>query len=671
MNEFLSAEGGAAEPVRRQAHLDWAAAARSAGLDLTGFDPDAPLDRRIGWAVGAGLLIACVYARFSSKHQHSTGDQVRANVEYAARNRMYVPPEFVCVDEAVKGCRAQRAGVDRIKAVLAARLAGVLLVFKASRLFRKAYEGYRLIQEEIVEEGLRAVSTSQGIDTASKGWKSQIQLFGLMDEALLDTIADFVREGHIGLFKKGYTTGAVGIGLKRVEVPDARPTNRGLPRTRPAVDEPAAELIRRHADLLLDGMPVAEGVRRWRQEGGPADPRSGTGQMSRGPYVRLFTNPRLTGQFEYGRKRNAWSSKRDYTRQIPQPDSAVVTIRCEDLRILSDETSARLQALFADRKTGPRTPRPGREHALWDLVTDVFYCGDCGHRFYVGGANGRGMRCPTPDCPNRVIVAREPAVRAVAAGLVGLVTADPNLVDRVVAGAAEAATAPDDLGRRVEDLERRDRALSRKIADLLDLAGEGSDFDRVERNAAIKAASAERASVRVDQTVVQEQARSRRPITAAAVTAALANLDHVLQAGAAGDLGGDMAYKAADVFRRLVSGRVTVEAVARPGRKKAVVQGRFTSDLIRVVADTIGSQIPDDSPTGEVTVWLREPPRLDASGAEVRRLYEDEQLGFRAIAKRMGIGCGNVYQAYLRYYEQRGEPSPPRRPRGRRSAQPA
>ncbi|HVK08844.1 MAG TPA: recombinase family protein, partial [Gemmataceae bacterium] len=493
----LPTAGAAVEAVRRQAHREWQAAARQAGIDLTGFDPDAPFEHRVAWAVQAGLLVAALYARFSSKHQHSTADQVRANVEYAARHRMYVPPELINADEAAKGRRVRRDGLDRLRAILAARLAEVMLVFKASRLFRKAYEGYRLIQEEVVEEGLRAVSVSQGIDTTSRGWKAQIQLYGLMDESLLDTIADFVREGHVGLFKKGFTTGAVGIGLKRVEVPDARPTNRGLPRTRPAVDPPVADLIRRHAAWLLAGMPVVEGVRRWRRENGPADPRSTTGTMSRDAYVRLFTNPRLTGRLEYGRKRNQWSSKRDYTRQVVQPDGAVVTVHCEDLRVLPDDQFYALQRLFAGRKTGPRPPRDGKPPVLWNSVTDVFVCGRCGHRLYVGGAHGLGMRCPTPDCPNRAIVNRKAAVLAVCSKLTDLVRADGDLVDRAVAAvAALDAATPDDARGRIADLERKDRTLTRRVADLTDLSGEGTDADRAEIKAKIRAVQAERAGVR-------------------------------------------------------------------------------------------------------------------------------------------------------------------------------
>ena len=395
----LPMQGAAGDGLRRQAHQEWLEAAKKAGLDLTGFDPDAPLEQRV-WALQARLAIACIYARFSSKHQHSTADQIRANVVYAAGNGMYSPPELICVDEAEKGRRVRRDGLHRLKLILRARMASVMLVFKASRLFRQAYQGYQLIEQEVVEEGLRAVSVSQGIDTEDKKvWKAQIQLYGLLADLLLDAIADHVREGQIGLFRQGYVTGALGVGFRREVVPGAPLTNRGLPRTRAALDSAAVELIRRHADWLLQGMPLTEGVRRWRAAGGPADPRSSTGKMTYAAYRRLFTNKRLIGVWEFGRKRNYWSTKKDYTRQKPQPDAEVTTVTREDLRILPDEVFFPLEKLILTKQTGSRGPRKAKEHDLHDLVIGVFVCRHYRRRLSYGRGPRPGDALPRAGLP--------------------------------------------------------------------------------------------------------------------------------------------------------------------------------------------------------------------------------------------------------------------------------
>ena len=76
----------------RAAHEWWIDAARKAGIDLSGFDPAAPLAERIAWAIQAGLEIAAVLSRFSSKLQHSTTAQVQHNVEYAGKAQACTPP---------------------------------------------------------------------------------------------------------------------------------------------------------------------------------------------------------------------------------------------------------------------------------------------------------------------------------------------------------------------------------------------------------------------------------------------------------------------------------------------------------------------------------------------------------------------------------------------------
>ena len=99
MQYELPAAGAANEELARSADQWWLAAAARAGIALDGFDPAAALPQRIAWAQGAGLDIATVLSRYSSKLQHSTESQVQANIEFAARQRLYTPPELICVDE--------------------------------------------------------------------------------------------------------------------------------------------------------------------------------------------------------------------------------------------------------------------------------------------------------------------------------------------------------------------------------------------------------------------------------------------------------------------------------------------------------------------------------------------------------------------------------------------
>ena len=653
----------------------WQDAARECGINLEGFDPNASLSDRIAWALRAGLVIATIYLRHSTKLQHSTEDQARENVVWGARNGMYVPPEFVSTDEAVTGKSLRRDGLERMKAILSTRHATVLLVYKVSRLFRQAFKGFQLIQEEVVEAGLRAVSVSQDIDTDDKkGWKLKINVHGLLDDMLIDAIADHVRIGQVGLFQNGYTTGAIGVGYRRKEIPNAPLTNRGLRRTAPEVDPEVAKLIQKHACLLLDGMSLKDGLRRWIAEGGPCDPRSPSRHMTYSSYRRLWSNIRLTGRWEFGRRRNEFSTKRNYVRQIEQPDSKVVSVHVEDLRILDDETFQALQSMLTGLKSGPRGPRKIKPKQLWDITTDLFYCAHCSQpdnlvRYYHAGANGMGMQCKNGDqCPCRSAVRREDAVRSVCCELAGLIRRDTELTEQVICRSCELDSVGDDsLRTEIASLESSVAALNRKIEDLFELAGMGSDDDRKDVRARIRSAQSQRGEQQTQLASLKKVLnRTTSTITPDAVRAILAEMSTLLLNAATGQLGEESVYKALAIMKSLTGGQIMVQVDRREGRKQTNVRGVFRTHLVRAVKEQADMHDTTPSEGEEVTVWLREPPLIDALADRVHHLIDIERLSHRDTAKRLcleghKVNSGNVWYSYRRYYEMQGQ-TPPKVP---------
>ena len=93
----LSSTGAAGDEFARMVHDVWVDAAEEAGIDLSRFDPTAPLVERIAWASGVGLDVAAVYTR-SSRRRQSVGNQVRECVAVAASSRAYVPLELVVTE---------------------------------------------------------------------------------------------------------------------------------------------------------------------------------------------------------------------------------------------------------------------------------------------------------------------------------------------------------------------------------------------------------------------------------------------------------------------------------------------------------------------------------------------------------------------------------------------
>lgn len=658
----------------------WKEAAIRAGIDLSVFNPQATLPDRIKWALASGLMISTFYGRFSTKLQASVPDQARACAQYAAAHQMYLPPEYCFCDEATGGRKLRREGLDLVKDVLRQRQANVLVVFKVSRLFRQPYQGFQFFQQELVEEGLRGISISQGIDTADmRSWKPLMQLHGMMDDLLLDAIGDHVREGLKGIFNQGHTVGALPVGYKRIEVPGAPPTKLGKPRTMPGVDGDVADMIRQHFTWIRDGMTISQGLRRWVNAGGPCDPRSSTGRMSYSAYHRMLLNPCYIGRWEFGRKKNQWSSKRDYTLQTTQSADKVQVRQVDELRIVSDELFLEVQQRLSALISGPRGPRQPKKLELWDVVVDCFVCPRCnGDRYYIAGANGLGMRCKHGVlCPLTSNVNRREAVLAVCDVLAKRLQSDRTLVCEAIAkartmgGDGDAALAKENV-----DLDRKIRQLAGKLDDLHDLAGTGSDVDRAETKAKILSARSER------DTLTHRQIQVRKALngTVSAVTdeslkAAMAEIHDVMVAAARGDLGDEGVMKAARIFRAMTGGRIEVHVDQRAGRERTTVRGVFQLQLVDSIAQSMGMNIPMELGTGDpakedvspqrAEVWLRELPRMDRIASEVRRLYEEEGLGFRTISKLLGIGCGNIYQSYLRYYQMQGLSAPPRRPRGR------
>ena len=666
----LPVEDAADPALQKEAHCLWVEQADKAGVDLTGFDISAPFSARAAWAAAVGLAIGVGYSRYSTQKQGSTADQIRAVVQYAARHGIYTPPEFLCVDEAVKGRTQDRPGLNRAKLILAQHLATVFLVFKLSRLARMVHKAIEFFRETLVDNGLRGIAISDGIDSNDKKiWRLQTALKGAMDEELLDVIGDHVREGLVGIFLKNWTTGALPVGYVPKEVPGAPKTRRNLPRMMPFVDETTAAKIREHYQLVADGHDLTACWKKWRAEGGPVDPRSTTGQMSYTAYMRLLQREAYTGRWQFCRKRNSWSGKGDLT-QVPQPTEEVQVFVCDELRIVSDELFMKVQARLKSQATGPRIRHIKTCRQLHELVIGLFYCACChGRRFYMTGANGLYMKCSNPDCPAPAMVHRPRAVAAICSALVELFK-DAGFVDTVMASfAALTDTDRDSLDQRIVQAERKLRQLANKLTDLEELLGVGTDDQRRQRKDQIKAVAAEHAAAEAELAALRRQrgGGTTQVVTREQVMLEIEDLLGVLNDAAAGNLGPDVGHLAAEIFRRLVGGQILVHAKQRGGRKDWVVTGTFTPDLISPVRQKLNADTAPPSPSEPVQVFLVPPPFVDTIAEEVHTLYDIDNIGFRIINRTLEnkyghkIGTGNICAARRRYYEMQGLPVPPAR----------
>lgn len=205
--------------------------------------------------------------------------------------------------------------------------------------------------------------------------------------------------------------------------------------------------------------------------------------------------------------RNRFVNKTDSIIQEEQPENQVRFYNDESLRIVSDELFHAVQTRLNALKSGPRGPRKKLNPQLWDVVTHVFVCGSCGgQRLHVCGSKNDGMRCPDSDCRAPGMVNRRAAVLAIVDKIECMVQDDDDLQQMI-------ATACVDLGQHdqqaveasIAQINARIARTGSQISDLQELAGEGSETDRAETKARIRAARAERSGLEQERSVLARQ----------------------------------------------------------------------------------------------------------------------------------------------------------------------
>ncbi|MFN3150481.1 recombinase family protein [Bremerella sp.] len=661
-------QGPSPEGERSQlVHSQWREEARKQGFPTDWLDPADSFETRVCKARENGFLIGTIYTRYSTKMQSSTEDQIHSCVAYAVKEKIYCSPELVFTDEGVKGNRVRRVGLERMKQALKERKADVLLVFRVSRLFRHQFHGFRLFQQDVVAKGLRAISVTQNIDTADKHtWKLLVQINGMADEMLLDATAAHVRAGLKGVFHNGYALGALPIGYRAKELPDAPTTKRGHLRTAPEVDPEVAELIRQHYQWIREGMTIQEGRRRWIEQGGPVDPRTPLKQISYQAYHRMLRRLMYTGRVTWGKTRSEFNDELDYVVQVPQPEDQIEAYHDEDLRIVSDELFFAVQEILAKAKKGPRGPRKAKVPKLWDLTTELFFCDQCGERFYVAGTDAQAMQCRQRTlCKNSSTVRRDQSVLAIAEVIGKVIRDEPRLIDEMFEAASGLhATAEGDFDAQLQAKKQAIQSAKRRVEGLLELVGEGTPEDQAETKARLKAERLRRSTLEqelVQLTRLRDQAN--REITREEIAKAMLSFPETLIKAAKGDLGQDAVRKAFYLLKLLTGGKIMVKCTRRHNRQAKVVQGTFELQLGAAIGVAIDHAMPGDGPTKTISIYLRKPPKLERIADRAKQLVIDEKRSYVEVAKILKqegekVNRRQVWAAVDRWYEMHGLPKP-------------
>ncbi|WP_164545065.1 recombinase family protein [Antribacter gilvus] len=251
-----------------------------------------------------------------------------------------------------------------------------LVVWDLDRLARDPRDLEDAI-EAVERYGARIVSaTASAVDLATEGGQMQARMMIIMANKSSADTARRVKRWHAGVAKTGAPVGG------------RRPF--GFEADRVTHNAREAELVRRAAQEVIDGVSLHEIARRWEAEGVPTV----LGGPWRHTSVRqILRNPRLAG----------W---RTYKGEVMTDDAGGPLSGTWD-PILDEDTFVRVRTVLAPSESGPIARRGARHQ----LLSGIVRCGRCTGKMYAQAIkNGRfNYACRgRTDLPHVVSVAGKP-----------------------------------------------------------------------------------------------------------------------------------------------------------------------------------------------------------------------------------------------------------------------
>lgn len=597
---------------------------------------------------------AAIYARYSSRFQHSIDDQVRVCREWAERNGIEV--KHVFSDQAITGKSSRRTGLRELHAALAENKVDVVIIFTTNRLYRKMYRSLQFVEEEIVDRNKRCVFVQSGIDTAdTDDWRQRLQMYALIDEFLVQTIAKHVQAAHEGLLLQVRVFGTVTFGYSGDPI-EGVTTRLGRPARRLIIDPVTSVWVKKVFDWFTRlRLSIAAIVRRLNAEGCPLPPRSSARRWTRTGVRRLLTNARYIGDWAYGTTKSVWNNKESYSRQVDREDP-IRTLQIEELRILDEVTWANAQerlhhlAEHAGRRSidGDRQSRPL-------ILNGLMLCAEHKRPLYVGGTHGRYMFCR--GCQEAAepflfsMLPRQLTVQLVCEKLADLVLGDEELVAECIDQCQQQidGLAQPDL-QRLDELRRKVARQTSNIQFILEAPGE-TDEDLEENRSRIEQLRSSRASTQREIAEIEAQidAPKRLP-TVKEIRDELARLAEIFRGAAESEDPEELAA-VRTVIDQLTNGEILVSQCGERKRHQGWLRLSFTVDLLSHIASQQGfTSTPQNQ---QIEIDIREPSSLDADADRVKAMLDQGQL-MKDIATELGKSRSYVTKLMKHWYESRG-----------------
>ncbi len=611
-------------------------------------------------------LIGAIYARYSSRDQHSIEDQVRVCQEWADEYGIHVPDEMVFADRAITGRSSRRCGLHSLLDAIRCGRVSTVIIFKTNRLFRKAYKSFQFVEEEIVERNLRCVFVTDRIDTDDRNhWRHLLHINGLVDEFILETTAHHVRAGQEGLLLQARVYGTIAFGFCG-EVMEGVLAKGDRPARRLAIDPVTADWVRKvFVWYVTDRLSVAAIVRQLNSSNAPLPPRSQTGRWTRTAVDYLLRNQRYIGNWAYGRTEIIWSNKLNYARHVLR-EQPLREIRFEHLRLIDDVTWHACQRRLADAKhRGGRHSKDGDRRSRPMILNRLLVCAQHDVPLRVGGGHGKYMTCPAcQESGERYLftfLKRDLALELICNELAELLTSTSD-VHTQVQGVVKAWLATMDQPDESEQAETRTamNRLNSQIQFILGAPGE-TEQDRAENHRHLADLRRERAALLEQQARMQEiRARPRMMHRDEEITQAIDSIGAILRSAATAHDASEVAA-VREIIELMTGGRIEVIQRGERASHKGWLSVRFNVScalpVFRRLALTHGA---DQS--HEVVIDLVTPTHADVQSEQVMALYRQNWLCC-AIAHELKIRSARVTFLIQHWHKKRGLPVPDSRKR--------
>ena len=330
------------------------------------------------------MISAAIYARVSSARQkkdQTIGSQTAALREYAAQNRLGVPPEWVFEDEGHSGATLVRPGLEALRDLAAQGCLDVVLVYSPDRLARKfAYQV--LLIEEFARAGVRVEFIKNGARGDSPEDQLLVQFQGMFAEYEKAQLMERYRRGKVHRARTGSVNVLSGapFGYRYLRKSDH------VGAAYEIVEDEAglvAELFRRYAD---DGATIADLARWLSGQGVPT--RTGKHRWDRSVIWGMLRNPAYAGRAVFGKTMAVDEPAglnriaRLQGRSVPRAARTVDRPREEWTEIpvpaiVTEDTFARVQQRLADNKR-----YAARNTKVPSLLQGLAACSACGYGYY-------------------------------------------------------------------------------------------------------------------------------------------------------------------------------------------------------------------------------------------------------------------------------------------------